>query len=169
TRSRRSGSAPAGSLSPLRSRTPPSFRTGPGQQTRGYYRSAARRAHIASDVPNDGAVSCGNRTIDTRSHPAGDRSLLARSEGRAGGIAPARRGPRAAGQGVGASQRVRAGQGMSEAVGGGDDALVGGGERDPDVPRARRAVELAGPDEDAEGRQVRDGVPARLVPRRPQV
>ena len=56
-----------------------------------------------------------------------------------------------------------------EVLDGRGDALVRGGERDADVPGAGRPVELAGPDEDAERRQMRDGLPARLVPRRPQV
>ncbi len=47
--------------------------------------------------------------------------------------------------------------------------LIGRGQRHPYVLRSPRAVELAGRDEDAELRQPRDGVTARLAAGRPQV
>src|SRR5687767_6793426 len=56
-----------------------------------------------------------------------------------------------------------------EAGGGGLDALVGGGEGDPDVARTSGAVEVPRGDEDALIGQGRHRLPARLVAGGPQV
>src|SRR5262245_17579897 len=59
--------------------------------------------------------------------------------------------------------------GLLEPVGTRLDALVGGGQRDPDVPGAGGAVERAGRDQDAAVGQPADSLPAVLVAGGPQV
>ena len=56
-----------------------------------------------------------------------------------------------------------------QAASGRTDALVGGGEGDPDVPDTGDAVELARSDQDAELGEPGDGLPAALVARRPEI
>src|SRR5829696_8270403 len=57
----------------------------------------------------------------------------------------------------------------SEPSGGSGDTLVGRGERHAHVPAAGPTVERPGRDEDAQAGECGDGLPAVLVPRRPEV
>ena len=59
--------------------------------------------------------------------------------------------------------------GLQPAIDGRGDPLVGGGQRDPHMLRAARAVELAGRDQDAALREPADGVAARLAAGRPEI
>src|ERR1700733_4575523 len=57
----------------------------------------------------------------------------------------------------------------AKSVNGGGDALVGGGQRHPDMPGATWAVELTGRGQNAALRQPRDGVAACLAAGDPQI
>src|SRR5680860_510192 len=59
--------------------------------------------------------------------------------------------------------------GLGQSLRSGVDTLIRGGERDTDVPCAGPAVERARRYQDAALGQPGNGVPARLVPRRPEV
>jgi hypothetical protein len=63
----------------------------------------------------------------------------------------------------------RTGRSEGQSAGGGRDILVGGGERNPHVPGAGWSVEVSGRNQDSEPGEPAHGVPARLVPGRPEI